>query len=258
MLRRLRWILVAAGHVAVVVLPAQVPTSRVADSVQVLAERGLSALDIGPIEQAIAVVDQALKFAPTDSVLLHYLGYAWYRKGSVLFSAKRTTDAKAALDSAEHALSRAGKTLAWPENSALLGATIGQKIAVSGNPFAAIRLGPRSNAEMDRAAARGPTNPRVYLVRGIGALFKPKLFGGGTDKAAAELERALAYFQSDSAHTPFPSWGRTEVYQWLGMVRARQGRVADARAAYARVLEANPGNRFVRDSLLPALPTDVR
>ena len=258
MLRHLRWILAAAAHVAAVVLPAQIPTTRIADSVQILAERGLSALDIGPIDQAIAVVDQALKVAPTDSVLLHYLGYAWYRKGSVLFSSKRTKDAKDALDSAEHALSRAGKTLDWPENSALLGATMGQKIAVSGNPFTAMRLGPRSNGQMDRAAARGPANPRVYLVRGIGALFKPRIFGGGNDKAAAELERAIAFFQSDSARSPLPSWGRTEVYQWLGMVRARQGRVADARAAYVRVLEVNPGNRFVRDSLLPTLPADVR
>lgn len=257
-LRCRRWIPLATALFAAATLQAQLPIVRVVDSVQVLAERGLSALSIEPIDKAIALIDLALKDAPTDSVLLHYQGYAWYRKGSVLFSAKRLVEAKAALDSAEQALARAGKTLAWPENSALLGAAIGQKIAVSRNPFTAMRLGPRSNGEMDRAAERGPDNPRVYLLRGIGSLFKPRMFGGGNDRAAAELERAITYFQSDSVRAPLPSWGRTEVYQWLGMVRARQGRVSEARVAYARVLETNPGNRFVRDSLLPALPKDDR
>lgn len=233
---------------------AQLPIASLVDSVQALAERGLSANRLAPIDQAIALVERALAQTPTDSVLQHYRGFAWYRKGTVLNAMKRHKEAKAALDTAERALARAGKTLDWPENAALTGAALGQKIAAGGSPLTAMRLGPRANGELDRALASGPRNPRVYLIRGIGALFKPKLFGGGTDKAAAELERALAAFQTDSARAPLPTWGRVEVYQWLGVVRTRQGRVADARAAYMRVLAADSANVLVRDSLLPALP----
>ncbi len=257
-LRRRRWILATIVCASAPSLRAQNPNSRIANSVQVLAEQGLNSLTVGPLDEAIALVDQALQHAPSDSVLLHYRGYAWYRKGSILFSQRRTKEAKAALDSAEFALTVAGKSLTWPENAALLGATLGQKIAVGANPITVMRLGRRSNAEMDRAAERGPNNPRVFLVRGIGALFKPRMFGGGVDRAAAELERAISYFQTDSALSPLPSWGQSEVYQWLGMTRARQGRVAEAHAAYLHVLDLNPGNAFVRDSLLPALPKDIR
>jgi len=250
--------LAAAALSPLAALPAQSPRVRLADSVQILAERGVSTLSVTPIDEALDLLDQALQDTPTDSVLMHYRGYAWYRKGSVLFSQRRTQQAKVALDSAELALTRAGKTLTWPENAALLGATLGQKIAIGVSPFTAMRLGRRSNRAMDVAAELGPKNPRVFLVRGIGALFKPKLFGGGVDKASAELERALSLFQGDTTAGPYPSWGRSEVYQWIGMTRARQGRVGEAREAYLHVLDVNPGNLFVRDSLLPALSKDPR
>ncbi|MBV6519940.1 MAG: hypothetical protein MNPFHGCM_00043 [Gemmatimonadaceae bacterium] len=232
---------------------AQVTLPGLVDSIQTLTERGFATLDVEPVDDAIRLIDRALAVAPTDSVLLHYRGYALYRKGSLLSAARRTREAKAVLDSAAASLTQAGKTLDWPENPALLAATLGQQISLGGGPFSAMRLGTRANGLLDDATRRGPHNPRVFLVRGISAMFKPRLFGGGVDKAGADLEHAASLFQDDSARAPHPAWGKSEVFQWLGWVRARQGRIPDARSAYARALQLDPDNRFVRDSLLPAL-----
>ncbi|MFN8573561.1 MAG: tetratricopeptide repeat protein [Gemmatimonadaceae bacterium] len=234
-------------------LAAQTPQAAVAEETQRLAEQGAAAGQVTLVDEAIAVVERALQSAPTDTVLLHYLGYAYYRKGTILAVQGRRADASHALDQAEASLRRAAKSLTWPENAALLGATIGQKIGLNSNPFSAMRNGPRSNAELDRAVQLGPNNPRVLLLRGIGAYYKPKLFGGGPEKAAEELERALAAFESDKPLPSHPSWGHGEAWTFLGLVRTRQGRIADARAAYERALTFTPLIVSVRDSLLPAL-----
>lgn len=228
------------------------------DSLQRLIERGTRERSVSLLDAAIALSERPAPDDSIRSVLTHYRGYALYRKGTLFLSLQRKREAKAALDSAESSLDRVNGVLDWPENAALLGAVIGLKIGLSGNPFTAIRNGPRSNRELDRAARMGPSNPRVFLLRGIGTLYKPRAFGGGPDKAASELEHAIELFRVDAPGAPRPSWGRDEAFVFLGIARARQGRTAEARIAYQRALEVDPGNRLVRDSLLPALPSAPR
>lgn len=240
-------------------LSAQLSRNQIADSVQALVERGNASGDLAPIEQALSLLSAGFHTHPADSVLQHYAGYAWYRKGSLLITLKRKPEARPALDSAIAYLVAAGRSLVWPENTALLGAAYGQKIgAGGGNPFTTIRLGHRSNGELDRAAALGPTNPRVFLIRGIAALFKPRLFGGGTDKAVDELHHALSLFDHDAPISPLPRWGHAEAFLFLGMAHQRQGDFAQARTAYERSLALDPEGSFVRDSLLPSLPPVAR
>lgn len=231
--------------------------SQLADSVQLLADRTWQTGDITAADSALALLRTALEASPDDAALLHFRGYVWYRKATVLTANKQKKEALAALDSAERALEASFPSLPWPETPALRAAVLGQRIAAGGGVFAAMRLGPRSNKLMDKAAEHGPANPRVFLLRGIGAFHKPGMFGGGMSKATEELEKALALFENDQPDPAAPAWGLSEAYTWLGQVYAREGRIADARAAFARALEADPRNDLVRSTLLPGLPSDT-
>ncbi|MFN8582538.1 MAG: hypothetical protein U0163_16385 [Gemmatimonadaceae bacterium] len=246
-------VLLALAVCAAPTLRAQDSHASVASAVERLAEAGAAARTLGPIDEALALIDRALAAAPTDSVFLHYKGYAFYRKGSLEMALGHRSDAARSLDSAAASLRASSATLAWADTYALLGAAIGERIGVSGNPFSAMRNGPKSNAALDRAAKLGPANPRVFLLRGMGAFYKPRMFGGGADKAIQELEHALKLFETDSAASPLPTWGRGEAYAFLGLVRASEGRRDDAIAAYERALSFTPLQVLVRDSLLPSV-----
>jgi Flp pilus assembly protein TadD len=134
---------------------------------------------------------------------------------------------------------------------------VGQLIGVSGI-FAVTRLGPRTNRLMDEAVALGPDNPRVWMLKGISSIHKPRMFGGGLDNAERDLKKAIGLFPADSARAPKPSWGHAEAWAWLGRVYADLKRVDDARAAYTRALEIEPGFDWVRHHLLPALDPSSR
>ena len=69
-------------------------------------------------------------------------------------------------------------------------------IGLSGNPLSGMTLGPKSNGLLDRAKELEPKNPRVWLVSGMSAMFTPKMFGGGTDKAEQELRKSLDLFDN--------------------------------------------------------------
>jgi Flp pilus assembly protein TadD len=134
----------------------------------------------------------------------------------------------------------------------------GQLIALNPNPLNAMRLGPKADKEMERAAALGPSNPRVFLLRGVGAMFKPSMFGGGLDKAEKDLKKAIELFPADKPEAPAPAWGHSEAWAWLGQVYAKQDRAPDARAAYNKALELQPDYGWVRNVLLPDLDKKKR
>jgi tetratricopeptide (TPR) repeat protein len=129
----------------------------------------------------------------------------------------------------------------------------GQLIGLSRNPLTGMRLGPRSSALMEEAADAGPRNPRVWLVKGINAMYTPAMWGGGLDKARSHLQRAQELFANDGPAAPLPAWGEADVHIYLGQIHAKQGRLHEARAAYERALVLQPDNRWVRRVLLPTL-----
>jgi tetratricopeptide (TPR) repeat protein len=141
------------------------------------------------------------------------------------------------------------------ESYALLSSVIGQQIG--SNPLKGMTLGPRSSNAMDKALELGPRNPRVWLLRGIGAMFTPKLFGGGSDKAIEYLQRAIPLFDQDQPEKPAPSWGRAEAWVWLGQALAKEERFGDAREAYLKALELEPNHGWVRGVLLPELEKKI-
>src|SRR6185295_5750443 len=105
--------------------------------------------------------------------------------------------------------------------------------------LAGMRLGSKSNSMMERAVTAGPSNPRVWVMRGIGAFNTPSAFGGGLDKAESYLKKALELFATDAPQPPLPAWGRADAHIWLGQVYAKQKHRDAARAEFdaARALQ---------------------
>lgn len=230
--------------------------------VRPLLDRALRTDDTTTYDRVVAYLGAGLARFPNDAVLLHYRGFALFRKASVLTAAGGTKGAsgkraKALFEEADRALEQSAAGLPWPETLALRSAITGQLIAF-GSAFTAMRMGSRAGNQMDEALAAGPNNPRVWMLRGVGDLYRPRLFGGGLDKAESHLRRAIELFVADHPAPPAPSWGRAEVYGWLGQVLAKQGRREEARAAYDKGLELEPGNAWITNFLVPALAKDAR
>lgn len=139
-----------------------------------------------------------------------------------------------------------------PELLALFGSVLGDRIS---GPIAAMRLGSRAGKSLDQAYELAPENPRVALQRGVGYFFTPKSFGGGVEKAEAELTRALELFAEQPADAPWPNWGSAESLARLGQVKAKQGDTAAARDYYERALSVAPNFAWVSEELLPELET---
>ena len=233
-------------------LQAQGPANALewADSARKLIEVANLAGDTDQISAARALIDRALTRYPGDARLLHYRGYSLYREATVRME-RGEQETRKYLEAAETALRASIKAAPIPESHALLSSVIGQQIG--GNPIKVMTLGPRSNNAMDKAVALGPANPRVWLLRGIGALFAPGMFGGGRDKAEAYLKKSIELFAQDAPEVGAPAWGRDEAWLWLGRLYERDKRWNDARTAYEKALELEPRNNWVRLILLPEL-----
>lgn len=223
------------------------------DSLRASIDRALIASKPADYERALALVDGALAQRPGDAVLLHYRGFLLYREGSFIATTGRdAARAKSRFEEAERALARSAESLPWPETPALQSAVVGQLIGLGG-PLAGMRLGAKTSRLLDAALAAGPDNPRVWMLKGVSDLYRPKLFGGSTEKAEASLRKALALFAADAPTPPAPWWGHAEAWGWLGQVYMKEGKTEQAKAAYARALDLQPGNAWVLEMLLPAL-----
>lgn len=233
---------------------AQAPgTAKWADSLVRLIEQADRDPSGNGYAAAVALADRVLTVTPNDGVMLHYKGYALYRQAARMTGARaKEDDIKAVLEEAEDALEKANALLKWPEGPALHSSVVGQLIGIGGM-MAGMRLGPKAERLMDDAVAMGPANPRVWMLRGVAAIYKPKMFGGGTDVAEQDLKKALELFAKDNPAPPAPRWGHSEAYAWLGQVQAMEKRIPEARASYNKALEIDPNNTWVKYQLLPAL-----
>jgi tetratricopeptide (TPR) repeat protein len=229
------------------------PRDRWADSVRRDVEAALVRGDRPGIAAARAVAERALSAFPDDGLLLHYQGYALWREAGLAMGTGDEDGARPLLEQADEVLERAAKRLALPESHAVRASVLGQLIATSRNPLTGMRLGPKSGGLLDEAERLDARNPRVWLLKGMSAMYTPSMFGGGLDKAEAHLQRARALFAADRPAPARPAWGEAETYAYLGQVHAKRGRADEARAAYQQALALQPDYGWVQHVLLPAL-----
>lgn len=238
-------------------LGAQTPTltgtAKWADSASREIEAAHAVSDLDRLTQAGAILDRALTVTPNDRLLLYYRSLALYRMAAQYMGRNRNDDAKKALEEADRLLEQIETRAPAADALALRGAVLGQLIGLSGNPLSGMTLGPKASGLIDRAMDLEPNNPRVWLVRGMSAMFTPRMFGGGTDKAERDLRKAAELFGAERVVSPAPSWGHADAYIWLGQALQKEGKTEDARAAYEKALEISPSNAWVKQSLLPSL-----
>ena len=223
---------------------------RLRDSATAMLARSVPTGDVDGIRGAQAVLARALTVAPTDAWLLHYYGFALYREAALSFGRGRDGYVPL-LERADSVLELSAKYASIPETHALRSSAIGMMIG--SNPLRGMTMGPKSGAQIERAVELGPNNPRVWMIRGIGAFNTPAMFGGGEDRAEEYLKKSIELFANDHPVAPAPRWGANEAHAWLGQLYARQDKKDLARAEYMKALAIEPNDNWVKMSLLPAL-----
>ena len=234
-------------------LSAQQPANAVqwADSARrAIAAANLSG-DLDALVQARALAERALTRFAGDPWLLHYRGYALYSEATLRQGRYNEKNVTSYLEQAEESLEQSLAKKKLPESYALLSSVIGQQIG--SNPLKGMMLGPKSNSAMEDAIQADPRNPRVWLLNGIGAIFKPAMFGGGHERAEQYLRKSIQLFETDKPEAPAPAWGREEAWIWLGQLFEEQKKWDDAKQAYQKALEIEPNNAWVKATLLPEL-----
>ena len=214
----------------------QAAPAKWADTISMEIEQAQITGDGARLDAAAALAGRVAAAFPSDGLIQHYHGYAIYRQG--ILKVGQGKDGSAEFEQAKSILERSLKTRPLAETHMLLSAIDGQLIAKS--PMKAMFLGMASAASTKDAMALGPNNPRVWLLRGQGAIFTPSEYGGGLDVAAEHLKRAIELFETDAPKPGEPSWGKAEAYLWLGQVYQKKGDKAKAAELYKTALEISP------------------
>ncbi len=233
--------------------PMLIGAAMWADSAARQIDKAVIAGDLKGLRSARLLLDRALSAYPNHPLLLHYQGYELYRESGLLdgLGGSGVVEAPLVAATARTSLQQSLANQPLPETHALLALVMGRLI--SADPASAPTLGPLIPLEMNAAVAAGPTNPRVWLLRGIQSFYTPIQYGGGLPVAEQQLNRAIELFATDNPTRPAPAWGNAEAYVWLGRVLQKQNRIADARTAYNRALSLQRDYPWVTYSLLPSL-----
>lgn len=187
--------------------------------------------------------------SPNHYLLHYYLSLTNYR---LAIQCIRKKEKKKAKEFVEEAIENLRKSIQlrneFSDSHALLGAVYGLKISLS--PFQGPFLGPKSFDELDKGIELNPNNPRAYLLRGVGYLNTPSIFGGGLSKAINDLEKAIKLFEEEkNEDLILPSWGICEAYAWLGTCYKKKKENEKAREIFLKGLEKCPEYGWLKINL---------
>jgi tetratricopeptide (TPR) repeat protein len=230
--------------------PAQNPApAKWADTIRKEIDAANIAGDSIRLRSARALAERVLVAYPGDWLILHYQGYAALSEASL--AQGRGGPTTTLLGQARDALERSDAKHPMGETSVLLASVYGQMIGA--DPSQAMSLGMLSQQQGDRAVSLAPTNPRVWLIKGMNAMFTPPEYGGGLSIAEEHLNTAIKLFDKDAPNPGEPAWGRAQAHAWLGILHQRNGDKARAAADFTKALEIAPEYSWVKYVLLPSV-----
>ena len=201
------------------------------------ARRARDAQDRGALEAVAARAADAAAKQP-QNIRLQYEAALVYSYLAEIFAEVR--DQAGGRKVAEAGIAAAQKAVAGDPESAeyhrLLGTLYAQ--AIPGNLGLALKYGPKTKEELERAVALDPKNSDAYLSRGIGKYYLPPMFGGGADAALEDIRKAIELDpKSDQA------------WLWQGIALRQANRNREARESLAQALKLNPQRVWAKQQL---------
>ena len=236
--------------------PAFGQADQSAGPIQVLREakfklqQGVNSWSVSLLEEARNLFIQCLMQSKTENAALsYYVALADYRLATFSFSGKDTAAAEHWNSEGEQYLERAmAADPGFAEPLALYGYLLGMELAL--HPDRAMTLGMKSFGAFDQALQKDPSNPRIYLLKGVYLLYVPEAFGGGPDRALESLLEAASLFEAERVEDPMkPDWGKDEAFTYLGIAYKRKGDPGKAREMLMKALSVNPESGQAKSEL---------
>lgn len=101
-------------------------------------------------------------------------------------------------------------------------------------------------ADEESAKKYDPTNPRLYLVKGIATFYTPAAFGGGVDKAQPMLEKSVELFGLiKNSDATLPSWGEETAYAYMALCMLDQNKLTEAKTYLDKGLALSPNSKLL-------------
>ena len=197
----------------------------------------LDAQDRGALDKLSAEAAAAADKQPND-VRAQYLSALAHSTMAQL--AVETGDKALGRTAAEAGIRAAQRAVALQPNDAenhrILGTLCGQ--VIPSNVLAGLKWGQCAMDEVKKAVEMNPKSALAWLSHGVGNYYLPAAFGGGTEKAIADMQKAL---QLDPK--------LADAHLWLGVALRKAGRNAEARKSLERSLELNPRRKWAAQQL---------
>lgn len=173
-----------------------------------------------------------------DDAGLHYraaMAYSYLAEVGLEFRAneKARAAAQSGITLAERAVKVAPNVA---EHHRILGTLCGQIIPA--NLIAGLRYGRCALDSISKAIELDPKSAHGMLSRGVGNFYLPPAFGGGTDRAIADMRKAIELNPS-----------LAEAHLWLGIALRKAGRNADARSSLEKAVQLNPKRVWAKKQL---------
>ncbi|HEY6867684.1 MAG TPA: hypothetical protein VI792_10530 [Candidatus Eisenbacteria bacterium] len=252
--------LLATAGVRAVQAPAVGPIEL--DAVGRAVQAAVDAHDADVMGHTRARIDTLAAAEPASAGLAYWLAVADWRLAELLLERDTLAAARRAA-TGEASCARALRT--EPSNAEVLALRGGLRMIQTLAPHpgrAGEALEASARADLDRALALAPRNPRAWLFEALATARRR----AGASAGAAGPEAALGVFSkaqemfaaAPPADVGTPDWGWDESFVWAGRCAMAIRNFEFAHLMFTKALEMNPRNGWARHRLLPAAADSLR